>query len=95
MCSVDVCISARNQILTEYIVDTPIWQQHNAMGLFQKWMSLPLKARYYIAGSTFIFALIGDYVSTRVNDEVQGRRKVLEELNGSDSKSKWIALSCK
>lgn len=50
------------------------------MSLYQKWMNLPVKARYYIAGSTFVFALIGDYVTLRVNDEVKARLDVMGEL---------------
>ena len=50
------------------------------MSLWQRWNSLPLKARYYIGGSTFIFALIGDYVTSRVNDEVTARKEVIDDL---------------
>lgn len=41
---------------------------------------MPVKARYYIGGSTFVFALVGDYVTGRVNDEVTARKAVLEEM---------------
>lgn len=51
------------------------------MGLWQKWMSLPVKARYYIGGSTMVFALVGDYVTSRVNDEVVARKEVMKEVN--------------
>lgn len=54
------------------------------MGLFAKWNSLPVKVRYYIGGSTFVFALIGDYVTGRVNEEVKQREiaknKLLTEM---------------
>lgn len=54
------------------------------MGLFAKWNSLPVKVRYYIGGSTFVFALIGDYVTGRVNEEVKEREiaknKLLTEM---------------
>lgn len=50
------------------------------MSLYQRWMNLPIKARYYIGGSTFVFALLGDYITLRVNDEVQAREKVMKEL---------------
>lgn len=40
-----------------------------------------MKARYYIGGSTFLFALVGDYVTSRVNDEVVERKKIVDELN--------------
>lgn len=50
------------------------------MNLWAKWNSLPLKARYYIGGSTFVFALVGDYITSRVNDEVHARDKVIDEL---------------
>lgn len=50
------------------------------MGLFAKWNSLPIKIRYYIGGSTFVFALIGDYVTGRVNDEVKQREIALNKL---------------
>lgn len=52
----------------------------SSMSLLQKWMSLPAKARYYIAGSTFIFALAGEYVTTRVNEEAVAQKKILEEI---------------
>lgn len=51
------------------------------MGLWSKWNSLPVKARYYIGGSTFVFALIGDYVTGRINDEVVAREKTMKELS--------------
>ncbi|KAM3119130.1 hypothetical protein RJF_2726 [Candidozyma auris] len=51
------------------------------MNLWQKWMSLPVKARYYIAGSTFVFALVGDYVTSRINEEVVARKKLEETLS--------------
>ncbi|CUM54253.1 unnamed protein product [Debaryomyces tyrocola] len=50
------------------------------MGFLAKWNSLPIKVRYYIGGSTFVFALIGDYVTGRVNDEVKQREIALNEL---------------
>ncbi|CUM52821.1 unnamed protein product [Debaryomyces fabryi] len=50
------------------------------MGLFSRWNSLPIKVRYYIGGSTFAFALIGDYVTGRVNDEVKQREIALNKL---------------
>lgn len=50
------------------------------MGLWQKWNSLPVKARYYIGGSTFVAALLGDYVTSRVNEEVVGRREIVSDL---------------
>lgn len=50
------------------------------MGLLAKWNSLPVKARYYIGGSTFVFALVGDYVTTKVNEEVVARKEALEAL---------------
>ncbi|ODV81995.1 uncharacterized protein CANTADRAFT_44250 [Suhomyces tanzawaensis NRRL Y-17324] len=54
------------------------------MGLFAKWNALPVKARYYIGGSTFLFALIGDYVTSRVNDEVVARKEVMAKLNENE-----------
>lgn len=56
------------------------------MGLWQKWNSLPVKARYYIGGSTFVFALIGDYVTSRVNDEVVSRKEIMGELAKDEKK---------
>ncbi|KAK6454482.1 uncharacterized protein RJT20DRAFT_130619 [Scheffersomyces xylosifermentans] len=53
------------------------------MGLFTKWNALPVKARYYIAGSTFVFALAGDYVTSRVNEEVVARKEVMKKLENS------------
>lgn len=60
------------------------------MGLFAKWNALPVKARYYIGGSTFIFALVGDYVTTQINDEVVARKKTLEGLQevGSENETR-------
>ena len=56
------------------------------MNLWQKWNSLPVKARYYIGASTFVFALVGDYVTSRVNDEVVSRKKILTELEKESDK---------
>ncbi|CCG22250.1 hypothetical protein CORT_0B05420 [Candida orthopsilosis Co 90-125] len=50
------------------------------MGLYQKWMSLPAKARYYVGFSTIIMALIGDYVTTRINDEVKARDSIIAQM---------------
>ncbi|KAM9895252.1 hypothetical protein OXX79_007970 [Metschnikowia pulcherrima] len=50
------------------------------MGLWQKWTSLPVKIRYYIGGSTMIFALIGDYATTQINEEIVNRKKIMEEI---------------
>lgn len=50
------------------------------MNLYQRWMALPYKARLYIGGLTFLFALLGDYVTSKVNEEVQGQKKAREEL---------------
>lgn len=50
------------------------------MGLWQKWTSLPVKIRYYIGGSTMIFALIGDYATTQINEEIGNRKKIMEEI---------------
>lgn len=50
------------------------------MNLWQRWMALPKKARLYIAGLTFVFALVGDHVTSRVNEEVQARKEVEESL---------------
>lgn len=50
------------------------------MNLLQKWMSLPSKARYYIAGSTFVFALVGEYVTTKVNEEAVAQKQIMTEL---------------
>lgn len=55
------------------------------MSLWQKWNSLPVKARYYIGASTFMFALLGDYVTGRVNDEVVARQKIVDEVRGEPS----------
>ena len=48
------------------------------MGLFSRWNSLPVNVRYYVAGSTFVFALVGDFVATRLNEEVVARREMEE-----------------
>lgn len=53
------------------------------MNLYQKWMSLPAKVRIYVAGSTFVFALLGDHIATKVNEEVQGQKAIEEELKKS------------
>ncbi|PSK33711.1 hypothetical protein C7M61_005264 [Candidozyma pseudohaemuli] len=51
------------------------------MNLWQRWMALPKKARLYIAGLTFVFALVGDHVTSRVNEEVHARKELEELLN--------------
>lgn len=48
------------------------------MGLYARWMALPLKVRYYVGFSTIGFALLGDYVTSRINDEVQARKEIEE-----------------
>lgn len=53
------------------------------MSLWQKWNNLPVRARYYIGGSTFLFALIGDYVTSRINEEVVTRKEILDEMKES------------
>ncbi|CAG86193.2 DEHA2C10076p [Debaryomyces hansenii CBS767] len=58
------------------------------MGFFAKWNSLPVRVRYYIGGSTFAFALIGDYVTGRVNDEVKQREIASNKLQEEVSSSK-------
>jgi hypothetical protein len=55
------------------------------MNLWQKWNSLPVKARYYIGASTFMFALLGDYVTGRVNDEVVARQRIVDKVRGEPS----------
>lgn len=50
------------------------------MGLYQKWMSLPVKVRYYIGFSTMACAVIGDYVSTKLNEEVQARDSIVAQM---------------
>ncbi|KAL6450559.1 hypothetical protein SBY92_000804 [Candida maltosa Xu316] len=52
------------------------------MGLYARWMALPKKVRLYIGFSTMGVALLGDYVTTRINDEIQAR-KALEESEGN------------
>lgn len=51
------------------------------MGLFARWNALPAKARYYIGGSTFVFAVVGDYVTSRVNEEAVARKDKVAELS--------------
>lgn len=53
------------------------------MSLWAKWNALPVKARYYIGGSTFVVALLGDYVTSRVNEEVVARKEVINEISKS------------
>lgn len=53
------------------------------MSLWLKWNNLPVKARYYIGVSTFVFALIGDYVTSRINEEVVTRKEILDEMKES------------
>ncbi|OBA19929.1 hypothetical protein METBIDRAFT_45390 [Metschnikowia bicuspidata var. bicuspidata NRRL YB-4993] len=50
------------------------------MNLWQKWISLPVKMRYYIGGSTAVFALIGDYATAQINEEITNRKKILNEI---------------
>lgn len=52
------------------------------MGLYQKWMSIPVKGRYYIGFSTMVFALVGEYVTSQVNEEVVARKQILDDLDG-------------
>jgi hypothetical protein len=53
------------------------------MGLWAKWNSLPVKARYYIGGSTFVVALVGDYLTSKINDEVVSRKEILSTVDES------------
>ncbi|ODV65726.1 hypothetical protein HYPBUDRAFT_153895 [Hyphopichia burtonii NRRL Y-1933] len=50
------------------------------MNLWNKWNSLPVKARYYIGGSTFVFALLGEYVTTRIEEEKLARADILKQM---------------
>lgn len=50
------------------------------LNLWTRWTSLPVKARYYIGASTFVFALAGEYITSKVNDEVHARDQVIEEI---------------
>ncbi|KAK6464754.1 hypothetical protein DFJ63DRAFT_334299 [Scheffersomyces coipomensis] len=50
------------------------------MGLWARWNALPVTARYYVGFSFLIFAGIGEYVTSRVDQEVDNRKKILKEL---------------
>ncbi|KAG4408689.1 MAG: hypothetical protein M5F18_07590 [Asgard group archaeon] len=50
------------------------------MSLYAKWMSLPVKVRFYIGVSTMGVALLGDYITTRLATEVEARKE-LDELD--------------
>ncbi|KAM9932011.1 hypothetical protein OXX80_008343 [Metschnikowia pulcherrima] len=71
LCRARLCPYIRNFLPT---LNSPV------MGLWQKWTSLPVKIRYYIGGSTMIFALIGDYATTQINEEIVNRKKIMEEI---------------
>ncbi|CAD1809734.1 unnamed protein product [Candida parapsilosis] len=58
------------------------------MGLYQKWMSLPVKARYYVGFSTIVMAVIGDYVTTRINDEVKARDSIIAQMEYDSQQKK-------
>lgn len=60
------------------------------MSLLAKWNSLPIKARYYIGISTFIFAVVGDYATSKINEEVREREKIIKELNNQHEKSSKV-----
>lgn len=55
------------------------------MGLYARWMALPSKVRYYVGFSTIGFALVGDYVTSRINDEVQARKEIEESSSSPQS----------
>lgn len=50
------------------------------MSLWQKWMQLPVKARYYIGGSTFVVALVGDHLTSKINEEVVTRKELEKDI---------------
>lgn len=51
-----------------------------SMSFLQKWMTLPAKVRYYVAGLTFVLALVGEYVTIKVNEEAVAQKKILTDL---------------
>lgn len=57
-----------------------ITKQRSIMSLYAKWMSLPVKVRFYIGVSTMGVALLGGYITTRLATEVEARKE-LDELD--------------
>ena len=53
------------------------------MGIYQRWMNLPFKARIYVGASTFAIAFAADYVLGRLEEEAQARKRIEAELNKS------------
>lgn len=46
-----------------------------------------MKARYHIGFSTVVMALIGDYVTTRINDEVKARDSIIAQMEYEQKKN--------
>lgn len=46
------------------------------MGLYDRWMNLPVKARLYIGVSTFVVAFTADYVLGKLETETQARKEI-------------------
>lgn len=65
------------------LIGSHLHRMQNKMSLWQRWTNLPVKARYYIAGSTFVFALLGDYVTTKINEEVVAQKEIMDEVKSS------------
>ena len=75
-------IAKENQVLCFFFISLNITA---TMGLYARWMALPSKVRYYVGFSTIGFALIGDYVTSRINDEVQARKEIEESSSSPQS----------
>lgn len=54
------------------------------MSLLARWKALPLKARYYVGGLTFAFALLGDYITGRLDKEVAARKDITDTLRSDE-----------
>lgn len=46
------------------------------MGIYERWMNLPVKARLYIGVSTFVVAFTADYVLGRLETEAKTRKEI-------------------
>lgn len=47
-----------------------------------------MKARYYVGFSTIVMAVIGDYVTTRINDEVKARDSIIAQMEYDSQQKK-------
>lgn len=57
------------------------------MGLWERWNALPRKVRLYVGCSTFVFALVSDYVLMKIAKEQGLRKEIMIKLEQETSEN--------